>query len=536
LKLLLQPTLPQGTTVGGDVAGTVAARGGASGLDQLTVDLAPGPGDIVYPADSGKTVTVHFERGSIRAATGAAGGQATADLKLTNLGEISGQVKLPRLGGGVAVGGQPLAGRVAAHLSDLGFAAALSPELRDVGGSLQADFTLSGTFGAPRLAGPAKLSGGRAKVPEYGLDVRDITLTAAGDGGGVLQVTGGARSGKGTIAIAGQASLAPSAATPVHLKITGKRFQVAGTQEMKIEITPNLDFAYQGKLARLTGQVDVPYAKIDIEKLQKKNNPVPVSKDVVFVGATVPKPVVTQAPTAVLARVRVVLGDDIDLKALGLAGKPTGSLLAVEQPGKAPTATGEIEINQGTFKAYGQDLTIERGRLVFAGGPVDNPAVDLRAYRKADDGTTAGIEATGTLKSPQVTLWSDPVMTESEALAYLLLGHPLSQATPQEGSLLANAATSLELKGGNLLAKRLASRFGLESATIESTGGLDQAALVLGKYLSPRLYVSYGIGLFQSINTFRIRYILNKSYTLQADSGQTTPGATGADILYTKEH
>jgi translocation and assembly module TamB len=304
---------------------------------------------------------------------------------------------------------------------------------------------------------------------------------------------------------------------------------------MNVDVTPNLDFTYQGRLAKLTGQVDVPYARINIEKLKKKNNPVPVSKDVVFVGGTVPGPAEAKPPTTVQARIRIVLGDDIEVKALGLDGKPAGSLLVVEPPGKPPTAIGEIAINEGTFKAYGQDLTIERGRLIFAGGPIDNPGVDLRAYRKADDGTTAGIEATGRLRAPQVTLWSDPVMTETEALAYLLLGHPLGQATPQEGSLLANAATSLELKGGNLIAKRLASRFGLESATIESTGGLDQAALVLGKYLSPRLYVSYGIGLFQSINTFRIRYIINKHYTLQADSGQTTQG-TGADILYTREH
>ncbi|HEY8022823.1 MAG TPA: translocation/assembly module TamB domain-containing protein, partial [Thermoanaerobaculia bacterium] len=518
--------------------GTVAARGGAGGLAQATVDLSPGPGDLIYPAEDGRTLAVHFERGSIRAATGPAGGQATANLKLTKVGDISGQVRLPRLGAGVALAGQPLSGRVGVHLSDLGFAAALLPDLRSVGGSLQADFDLGGTFGAPRLAGQAALAGGRAKVPEYGLDVHDVTLTAKGNGGGALDISGGAKSGRGTLAIAGQASFEPSAATPVHLKITGRRFQVAGTREMDVEIAPDLDFTYQGRLARLTGQVDVPHAKIDVEKLKKQNNPVTASKDVVFVGGRTPRPASTAKPAtpiAVEARVRVVLGNDVDFKALGLAGKPKGSLLASELPGRSPTAVGEIEIDEGTFKAYGQDLTIERGRLIFAGGPLDDPGIDLRAYRKADDGTTAGIEARGTLKAPEVTLWSDPVMTETEALAYLLLGHPLSQATPQEGSLLANAATSLELKGGNLIAKRLASRFGLESATIESSGGLDQAALVLGKYLSPRLYVAYGVGLFQSVNIFRIRYILNKRLTLQAESAQGTQG-TGADLLYTKEH
>jgi autotransporter translocation and assembly factor TamB len=274
---LLQPSLPAGASIGGELNGTLSARGGASGLDQATVDLAPGPGDLVYPAEEGKTVTVHFERGAIRAVTGPRGGQATAELRLTNLGDLSGQVRLPRLGAGVTVASQPLSGRLGLHLSDLGFAAAFSPSLRSVGGSLQADFALGGTFGAPRLSGQAKLAGGRAKVPEYGLDVRDVTLTAAGDGSGALQVTGGARSGPGTISIAGQASLEPSAAAPVHLKITGRRFQVAGTQEMNVDITPNLDFTYQGRLARLTGEVDVPYARINVEKLKKKNDPVPVS-------------------------------------------------------------------------------------------------------------------------------------------------------------------------------------------------------------------------------------------------------------------
>jgi translocation and assembly module TamB len=168
--------------------------------------------------------------------------------------------------------------------------------------------------------------------------------------------------------------------------------------------------------------------------------------------------------------------------------------------------------------------------LIF-NGPISNPGLDIRASRKADDGTTAGIEAKGTAQAPQVTLWSNPPMTQSEALAYLLLGHPLDQSQPEEGNKLANAATALGLKGGNLLAKKLAARFGLEEASIQSGKTLSEAALVVGKYLSPHLYVSYGIGLFAPVNTFRIRYLVNKKVTLQAERGT----AVGADVLYTIE-
>ena len=97
--------------------------------------------------------------------------------------------------------------------------------------------------------------------------------------------------------------------------------------------------------------------------------------------------------------------------------------------------------------------------------------------------------------------------------------------------MLANAANSLGLKGGNLVAKKLAARFGLEEARVETTGGLREASLVVGKYLSPRLYVTYGLGLFEPVSTFKIRYLLGREWTLQAEQGV----GTSADFLYTVE-
>jgi translocation and assembly module TamB len=526
---LAKPFLPTDLTLTGNLEGTAKASGSPKGLTEVIADLAPGPGELRYPGEDGRTVVVHFERGTVHARLEPNGGDASAKLTLTDIGTLGLTAKLPSLTQKGAVKDLPLAGRLDVNFNNLSFVEGFVSELRGITGTLNAGFNLSGTLGTPRLSGTAQLANGRARVPEYGLDVKDITLKATGDGGPLLQIQASARSGPGTLAIAGTSGLFPSAATPLKLKVTGRRFLVSGTREINVQISPDVNVDFQGTRADVTGQVNVPYARTNIEK-RAKPGAVPTSSDVVFVGGA-PAGVKTKTPLAVMARVRIVLGDDIELKALGLDAKPKGSILVVEQPGRPESAVGEIEVSEGTFKAYGQDLTIERGRLIFAGGPIDDPGIDLRAYRKADDGTIAGIQAQGTLKKPEVTLYSTPTMTESEALAYLLLGHPLGQSSPQEGSLLANAATSLGLKGGNLIAKKLATRYGLESATFESSGGLDQTALVLGKYLSPRLYVSYGLGLFEPINTFRIRYILNKRFTLQAESG----AGTSADILYTRE-
>jgi len=55
--------------------------------------------------------------------------------------------------------------------------------------------------------------------------------------------------------------------------------------------------------------------------------------------------------------------------------------------------------------------------------------------------------------------------------------------------------------------------------------------LVLGKYLSPGLYVSYGIGLFDGSNVLRMRYELSERLTLETETGIQS----GVDLRYTLE-
>ncbi len=531
---LLKPFLPPDLTITGEVNGRAEAHGGSRGIAGADVDLAPGPGDLRFPVEGGRTATVHFERGTLRAQAGPEGGNASAALALANVGTLDARLRLPRLTQGIVLRDQPLAGTIAVHVRDLSFLEGFIPDLRQLAGSLNADLSLAGTAGAPRLNGRAMLDGGRAQVPLYGLDLKNVRLTATAAGGTTLAIDAGASSGPGSIRIAGNAGLVPSAATPVHLEISGTRFAVMNTRDIRILVSPDVKLDYQGTTARLTGQVTVPEAHIHVEKAPK-GGPVAPSKDVVFVGgvkAQAQQP--AKAPLAIYTRLRLVVPNPaIELDAFGLKGQPYGTVLVAENPGStATTGTGELDIAPGgTFQAYGQNLTVERGRLIF-GGAIDDPAIDIRASRLSDDTTvTAGIEAKGTLKVPQISVWSTPAMGQSDALAYMMLGHGLSQANQQEGNRVANAASSLGVAGAGLLAKSIGSRFGLEEASIESKGNLSQASLMVGKYLAPHLYVVYGIGLFQPVSTFRVRYIINSHWTLQAESST----GTGADVLYTLE-
>ncbi len=62
-------------------------------------------------------------------------------------------------------------------------------------------------------------------------------------------------------------------------------------------------------------------------------------------------------------------------------------------------------------------------------------------------------------------------------------------------------------------------RVGLEDVALESD--LDnQTSLVLGKYLSPRLYVSYGISFTEQLNTLKLRYTLERQVDDQDRGGR----------------
>jgi translocation and assembly module TamB len=525
---LFKPFLPPDLTLTGAVNGTFRGQSAPNGFVTANVDLRPGPGEVRYPVESGKTATIRFDQGTVTLTAGQGGLAAHAALNFPDTGKLDGTVRLPQYNAfGAPLQQQTVGGHIVASFTNLGLVEAFVPDLKNTKGTLDADLTLGGTVAAPKATGAVQLKGAQVDVPEYNLQVRQIELMAKSDGTGPLQVNGTATSGGGNVTIAGTIPLGPQ---PAALTVDGRRFLAANSKEIRVIVTPHLKIAMQNQRVDVTGDVEVPEAAFTQQK--KKAAAIPVSKDIVIVPIAEQRTAeATKKPLEIYAHVRVVLGEKVKVVASGFTGNPYGSLLISEEPTKPTTAVGQLQIANGIYQAYGQDLTLDHGRLIFAGGSVDNPGLDLQAYRTATDGTIAGVIVKGTLKSPQTTLYSTPVMGQSDQLSYLLLGHALGQSTPQEGNLVANAAASLGLKGGDLLAKKIASRFGLEEAHIESTGGLQDASLVVGKYLTPRLYVTYGIGLFEPISTFRIRYILGRIWSLQAEQGT----GSSADILYDVE-
>lgn len=160
-----------------------------------------------------------------------------------------------------------------------------------------------------------------------------------------------------------------------------------------------------------------------------------VSKDQILLNADFePLTDKERIPFSVESDVNVQIGDDFQLSAFGLQGNLVGRL-NVAQKDKGPFILGEVNIRNGQYRSFGQDLQIKEGKILM-NGPVDQPYLAITAIRNPNntqDGVVAGVRVSGPSDEPSLTIFSEPAMPQANALSYLLRGQNIdgeAGATP----------------------------------------------------------------------------------------------------------
>ena len=405
----------------------------------------------------------------------------------------------------------PLSGALHAETKELGLLSLYFPDIDRAAGELHADVSLAGTLGEPQLGGLVRLSDGELDLYQVNLALRQVTLEAHLNDGG-LEFAGNARAGAGTAAASGHLEwrdLLPYG----KLHLEGANLRVADTPEAQIDASPNLAFDVQGHRIEVTGSVAVPYAKIAPKDI---TNAVRTSPDEVIVGREVPSPA---ERFEVMSTITLTLGEKVSVDTSGLTGRLTGAVTIKSGYDAITRATGELAVADGKYLAYARKLDIQRGRLIFTGGPIDNPGVDLRAVKQFPD-VTAGVNVRGTLLQPRMSFFSDPPLPQSQIVSLILSG-----GSTQGTQTASNAALG---QGAALLAAQVGSQIGLPDVSLETDPIANETSLVLGYYLSPRIYVSYGVSLTETLNTLKIRYTLGDHWVVRTELGT----ARGADLVF----
>ncbi|EPN39779.1 translocation/assembly module TamB domain-containing protein, partial [Pseudomonas syringae] len=334
-----------------------------------------------------------------------------------------------------------------------------------------------------------------------------------------VQINGGWKSGStGQGSIGGQVAWGQSLLVDVSLK--GSRLPINVEPYAAVEAAPDLKISMQGERLAISGKVLVPKGAITVRELPPST--VKLSGDTVIVGQQTEE---GAPPLAVAMDINVEVGQEkLSFSGFGL----TANLVGRVHIGDNLDTRGELNLNDGRYRAYGQRLTIRKARLLFA-GPVDQPYLDIEAIRQTDE-VIAGIRLTGSAEQPTTEVFSEPAMSQEQALSYLVMGRPLS-TSGEDNNMVAQAALALGVAGSSSTTGKLADNLGIKDFELDTSGTGDKTNVVASGKITEKLSLRYGVGVFEPANTIALRYLLSKRVYLEAASGV----ASSLDIFYKRD-
>jgi len=448
--------------------------------------------------------------------------EASALMRATRAGNVDAQLHVGSIAGatqGTLPANAPLSGTLDAQLASL---APLQPFVGTqavIGGRLSARLRAGGTLGAPVLSGSVEGDALRVDAPQYGVHVTDGRLVARLADGVVTLEELSFAGGEGRFVAHG--TLAdPGHAGAARVQWTAERFRVTDRPDLRLVLEGNGTLAIVDKRVALAGAV-----KVDGHVEYEASPPGRLGPDVVVKGRPV-----QERRDAGMRNLPLTLDLDVDLGRVTFSGEGLdatlgGRVKVTTGPTGALRGRGAIRTIFGSYYAFGQKLTIDRGRLIFD-GPLDDPALDIVALRK-NLAVEAGVELSGTVKVPRVRITSNPPVAENEALAWLITGQGLSGSGRSDYAALGAASAALLGHKGKPVTTRIAEQFGLDDISLQSSGTATGTSsnpvagqvVVLGKRISDRLTLGYEQGLSLASGALRLEYALNRTLTLRAEAG-----------------
>lgn len=387
----------------------------------------------------------------------------------------------------------------------------------------------AGTLEEPLIYGRTGLFNAKldsTKLP-FEMLPSDIKLTFNGNSS---TLEGHLKTPQGEVALNGSADWRTIGEGKAIVTTKGSNLRVTLPPDIEFDLTTDVTCEASSDLIKLDGAISIPWAKVSVSKLPA--SAVDVSDDVVRLDRPRTKKKAAGKPIPIESNLRIHIGDDVRVEAMGLKARLTGNLNVIQDNGTLGL-TGQISVPTGSFKAYGQDLLVRRGEFHFVGA-VANPLLDLEAIRNPDrtaDDVIAGIRVTGSVDSPQVAVFTDPAKSETEALSYLIRGEGLDPSGDSDNTMITSALINLGLSQGSHVFESLGDAVGISGLGFETEGVGDSSQLVVSGYVLPGLKVKYGVGIFDSLATLTLRYRVIPRLYVEAVSGVDQ----ALDLLYSFE-
>ncbi|MFD1008750.1 autotransporter assembly complex protein TamB [Oceanisphaera ostreae] len=480
----------------------------SGGTPRLNANISTTPGNFV----SGDT-RLSYQTLSLTSDMADNRLQSALTFRSTQLGQLTVNANVADLKGRRA-----LSGNLNIDQLKLDWLAPLLPEVARLQGTLAGQARLEGTLAAPLLFGNISLSGGEVDTYADMVKVRDFT-TRLDIRGTNATINGQLKVGGGPLNISGELDWRE---LPVsgEIRLKGRELEAGYPGMGRVRVSPDMQITL-GEEAKIRGDIIIPWARIEVKELPE--SAVGLSSDVIIVqpSGIIPETVAPKLPVDI--RLNVIITEDVRLEAFGLDTRLEGKLNIVQNPNRPMRSNGEIRLVDGKFKAYGQNLLIREGSILF-NGPLDVPNLRVEAIRNpssmSDSGITVGVQVTGNASQPKLKVFSEPGMPQAEQLSYLLRGRGLDGGGETDGNALVQSmllSAGVSTVGG--VVSNVGEALGLQDVALDTGGSGEDTEVNISAYVLPGLQVGYGVGVFSSIGELRLRYELLPRLYLQAASG-----------------
>ena len=509
---VLKPWLPPLTTVAGTVNGTAKAKWDLSSGSLPEIDaLVDADGMTVTQTTGEEPLVVHLDTVSLKARTDKSRASAELDVKIRDNADLKATVAVID-----PAKTRRLDGRILFNGGDLSIVNTLIGSDEKVEGRLNVDVALSGTLLKPLLNGGIALTDARVSEGAVPLVMKpsNIRIDFAGD---TSTLEGRLETSQGALDLAGDAQWRDMAHPTANVHASGSDILITVPPYAKVTVSPDVSLAASSERVTLNGRIEVPAAQITVADLPATATG--VSSDEVLLDRHMKPKVSKTATIPIDSNIVVHMGDQIFIDAFGLKAK-----LGLN---------GQVNVDDGRFHAYGQDLIVRTGHVIFA-GPPSRPQLNIEAIRNPEaieDDVTAGIRVTGNAMRPKVTVFSEPALSQQQTLSYLLRGQGLATSS-DDNSMITSALVGLGVSQTGRIIGEIGDAVGIKDLGVDTAGVGESSQVVVSGYILPGLQLKYGVGIFDSLATITLRYRLMPRLYLEAASGVNQ----AFDVLYSFEY
>lgn len=349
--------------------------------------------------------------------------EASWQLDIKDNGDIQGQATI----NGFKQQAPQIDGQLTLSQLNLDFLAPLLDEYNQFGANINSQLAFKGDWLHPQIEGDFNISDIQFQGDLSPVDITTGYLSMKFNG---YQGTLASKltTSDGDLSLEGDGNWQELQNWQTNLRVFSDQLNVKYAPMVDIIAKPDLRLEVTPSLASITGEINLPSGLIKVEQLPQ--SAISVSDDQVIVDDD-SQSLVEQSqslPFAIESNVTIRIGENFKVEAFGLESNLQGDL-KVSQKDKGPQITGEINLIDGTYTSFGQDLEISEGKITM-NGPVDQPYVSITAIRNPDnteDDVTAGVKVTGSAKDPTITIFSDPSMGTSQCVVVLIARTGLRQ-------------------------------------------------------------------------------------------------------------